>query len=321
MKSQKKKRRVRYHSDSEDDFSDTNEDYYRDDDDDYYYYNSDYDDGDDDHDDYLGEAHDAYDKHTYINKTQYYDTNQAQYFSSAMIISPFNGEEHSAPNIVPIYLNSILCTPSSIATSHNIILCNAPILAPDPIQNQQQCNVKKFVINTISSQDIVSISVVFPRKSSWTEDGNTLGSAFKWIIPSSWSGYKDCEIVFLLNDGSFLSCGIPYGSNVSLEFKAYEQSQFDWYTIPCENSHAGYALEFCKQQIGKGFNSAGLCAVVLPVIGMWIPYDAKGKAWFSSELCMAVLQQISPEYSKYRPCKVHPRLLESILQSAISHSV
>ncbi len=166
-------------------------------------------------------------------------------------------------------------------------------------------------------QRAVSLSIVFPSKYVTNESTNHysgLISAFSWLTQRALSCYAECKIVFQFLDGSLTSCEILHDSTVGMINYEYIQDESRWYTIPAQEEKINQAFEFCQNQIGKGFNSTGFCAIMIPILGYWIPYDAKGSCWFSSELCMTVLQIVSEQYSEYKPCKTYPRLLENILQ-------
>lgn len=180
----------------------------------------------------------------------------------------------------------------------------------------------------VSPSNVASMWIIFSVKSpvSRTRKTGILGSAINWLMSTSFCGYSHCEFVFILTSGQFLACSVPYGENVTFGPKHYDDGDCEWHEIKSTISGVENALNFCKDQVGKGFNSAGLYAAVIPIVSRWIPYDARGESWFCSELCMSILQSLGEghycdNYSYCKSSKICPRRLRGILIEASDHTL
>ena len=111
--------------------------------------------------------------------------------------------------------------------------------------------------------------------------------------------YSHCELV--LDDGTFFSS--RFGSGVG--FKKIKHDPKDWMFIDI-GPETPEVLEFCKLQVGKGYDLFGALGFVFR------KFRTNKHLWFCSEIVTAALQHKGILLDQM-PCKVSPDKLASLL--------
>jgi len=103
------------------------------------------------------------------------------------------------------------------------------------------------------------------------------------------------------------SCGIHYGGNVFLEPKTFSRKNWLFRSISVTPKQRSMVMEFCKQQVGGGFNYLGYYAPCSLFSGT-TEKTAPARSWYCSELTAGALQHAGV-LQRDGVCHLHPELL------------